>query len=211
LPTKRLSPEDRKELARRYGEGEDKSSLMKWLRDRGYPHRWDSIRDLMSNLEIKRPPSVRPGDDLIKEKGQHIGDNAIAHQLKGRGIELSADQVRKRRQRYDILKAPPATAPLGAIPFRIKESALILGCVHAPAHDVKWIETVVDLAHAAGVKALVLLGDFLNLDAWTHWQHYIDLLPSDEKKGAQDLLRWFSRQFDTVYYTMGNHECFPKW
>lgn len=85
---------------------------------------------------------------------------------------------------------------------------LVVGDVHCPIHDERWLELAIRTAKHFGVKEVVINGDLV--DAGTisrhlggEWRRKGEL--NDDIEAAGAVVKLFCTEFDQVYYTLGNH------
>lgn len=85
---------------------------------------------------------------------------------------------------------------------------LVIGDVHCPIHDERWVEIAIKTAKHFGCRKVVVNGDLI--DAGTisrhlggEWRRKAELNDDVEASGA--VIKLLCSEFDEVFYTMGNH------
>ncbi len=87
-------------------------------------------------------------------------------------------------------------------------SFITIGDCEIPDHDPSWFEIVVALGEKWNITNLIINGDFVALDSLSSWMRQLarHTILEDELDATRQALLTFRKQFDSVYYLMGNHE-----
>lgn len=85
---------------------------------------------------------------------------------------------------------------------------LVIGDVHCPIHDERWVEMAITTAKHYECRNVVINGDLI--DAGTisrhlggEWRRKAEL--NDDIEASAAIVKLLCSEFDMVYYTLGNH------
>lgn len=87
---------------------------------------------------------------------------------------------------------------------------IVVGDVHVPTTDWEFTARVAQVAEnwlPPGNRVLCIVGDLINADAMSKYDHIVPPISiDDELKAARALIQHWLTVFDRIYYGMGNHE-----
>jgi hypothetical protein len=98
-------------------------------------------------------------------------------------------------------------------PFVLEGDFVLVGDVHAPTTDWELAMKVIDVGERWGIRRLIIGGDMLNNDAFSHHPKTSDDIPyKQEAEAAAALLESWLDYFEEIIWISGNHERrFEKW
>ena len=84
---------------------------------------------------------------------------------------------------------------------------MVVGDVHLPTTDYKLAGLMLDTARKIGIRKLAIVGDLLNVDAYSRYEAIIEPPPFQvEIKAAVRLVAGWAEWFDDILMVLGNHE-----
>lgn len=90
--------------------------------------------------------------------------------------------------------------------LRIDEDCIVGNDFHAPFYNAQWCDMFVDVAKAQGITTAVIVGDGLNLGAFSSWGANPEYPWSREQDAAAIWLHTMRKHFKKIYWLKGNHE-----
>lgn len=112
----------------------------------------------------------------------------------------------KLESQYRELHRPVEITAAGR-PWSLKGDFIIVGDVHVPYTDYGFASLVGAAARAAGIRRLIIAGDFFNMDSFSRYDQIIQQPTwAQEREAAKSLILQWLDDFDEIYMTMGNHD-----
>lgn len=103
----------------------------------------------------------------------------------------------------------PTVPVFNAAPY-VDVDCMVMGDVHVPATDWQFLELAIRFAERhmrKGSRVLCIVGDLLNFDAISHYPNVVvPVAAVDELRAVNVVLRYFLKTFDSIIYSMGNHD-----
>ena len=89
----------------------------------------------------------------------------------------------------------------------IEGDAIVIGDVHLPTTNWQIAEWVYLVGKSTGIKTLLIVGDLLNMDAFSYYPPVVPEISFEtEKVAARRLLARYATHFDRIILSLGNHE-----
>ena len=85
-------------------------------------------------------------------------------------------------------------------------SALLTGDWHAPFHDARWGDRVIELGLRRKVEMVGIVGDLVDFDAFSKYGRQERVEAEDEIRSAEQIVTALATEFPQVVYSGGNHE-----
>lgn len=124
--------------------------------------------------------------------------------------EAIKSKIARERKKNPVIwrkKVKPSTSRTFSNPIRLEtDKILLLFDIHAPFHDARWIDKVIDLAIARGVSDVGIGGDLVDFSAFSKWGRQDRVEAEDEIESATQIVSVLAENFDRVVYSGGNHE-----
>ncbi len=170
----------------------------------------------MANLHAGKGPDWSPAETaLLRQYVQDGLDSAqIAEQFKGAGIQRTQRsvslQIWKHRKKGEVgwgaQVKPGAAQRFNQAPITEAARWLVMADIHAPWHDQRFANEVIDLALRWGVTHVALGGDVIDWAALSPYGKDAAILAEDEIRAAEQVVTAIARNFKQVVYIGGNHE-----
>lgn len=89
----------------------------------------------------------------------------------------------------------------------IEGNCIVTGDFQLPTTDFELAERVLTVAQALNVKTLLVVGDWVNLDAFSRYDHIVPPIPlATEISVSVQLMSRYAAWFDVIWLALGNHE-----
>lgn len=138
----------------------------------------------------------------------------IANELRSRGINRTVKAVikkvkrerKKDRSSWYVNIIPSPTERFDK-PLEVEEDNVVLFFdMHAPFHDAKWINSVIELALKYDCSLAGIGGDLVDFTALSKYGRQERVELEDEFRSAEQIISALADTFDRVVYCGGNHE-----
>lgn len=84
---------------------------------------------------------------------------------------------------------------------------IVTGDFQLPTTDYEMAERVLVVGRALGIKTLLIVGDWVNMDAFSKYDHIVPPIPfATEVQVSVRLMERYARWFDDIWLALGNHE-----
>ncbi len=92
-------------------------------------------------------------------------------------------------------------------PIVVEGDAMITADWHIPLYDPSYVNTMLDTAEKAGLRTLIIGGDYFNMDALSMYEPKQDTAGLEKEiQESLDVMRVVLQNFDRVVYIWGNHD-----
>ena len=89
----------------------------------------------------------------------------------------------------------------------IEGDCIIAGDFQLPTTDFEFADQILVVARALNIKTLLIVGDWVNVDAFSKYDHIVPPIPfSTEVSVSVQLMSRYAEWFDTIWMALGNHE-----
>lgn len=123
---------------------------------------------------------------------------------KGWGRSLTAVRVKAQREGWHRAVRPGPFPIYNKAP-KLTGDALVMADCHVPFHDAAWCNRVITRGLKAGIKTLILAGDFIDWAAFGIYGRKDDVSAGDEIAAARQFFKAL-QDFESVVVILGNHE-----
>lgn len=152
--------------------------------------------------------------------------NTTYHEVAAK-LGLSYNQVRWALAQYRRLNEKPATQawlkfdeyvfagldtesvqlPRFTGEPHIEGDCIVAGDFQLPTTDFEFAERILTLGRALNIKTLLIVGDWVNVDAFSRYDHIVPPIPfAMEVAASVQLMSRYAEWFDTIWLALGNHE-----
>jgi hypothetical protein len=84
---------------------------------------------------------------------------------------------------------------------------IVAGDFQLPTTDFEFAEKILVVARALNIKTLLIVGDWVNMDAFSKYDHIVPPIPfTTEVSVSVQLMQRYAEWFDTIWLALGNHE-----
>lgn len=160
----------------------------------------DQRRQAFDTLE--RNPAIQTGADLAR-----------IMQIPARSARRYMREFnQKRRPAVDTYVFTGKEKQLISLPvftgfWKVSGDWLVCGDVHLPTTNFALAYDMLETARYLGIKNLAIVGDLLNMDALSKYEHIMPPVRfADEVEPAIDMLAEYSGWFDQIKMVLGNHD-----
>lgn len=89
----------------------------------------------------------------------------------------------------------------------VSGDCVVAGDFQLPTTDFQFAGVLRDVAEAAGIKTLLIVGDWVNVDAFSRFEHIVPPISFEtEVRASVELMAHYAEWFDTIWLALGNHE-----
>jgi len=112
----------------------------------------------------------------------------------------------------DIQEIPESDYKIYDEPLIMSGNALVIPDLEAPFHHAEFLNKIVGLANAWGIRKLILAGDIIHLESLSGWGANWSATTgkktdySDEIHAAKKVASALTFAFDEIHYVIGNHD-----
>lgn len=171
---------------------------------------------MMGNRNGGKSPDWTPAETALLR--QYVQDGldsaAIAERFKAEGIHRTQRSVslciwkHRRAGEAGWGAQVKAGASQRFTQAPVNEAARWLLCfdIHAPYHDARFCNEMIELALRWDVKHAIIGGDLIDWAALSPYGKEASVLAEDEIRAAEQVTTAFARNFEQVVYIGGNHE-----
>lgn len=84
---------------------------------------------------------------------------------------------------------------------------VVSGDFQLPTADFEFADVLLKVAQHAGIKTLLIVGDWVNMDAFSKYEHIVPPVPFEvEMRASVSLMARYAGWFDVIWLALGNHE-----
>ena len=144
------------------------------------------------------------------------GPEAIRQEFAKEGIERNHGSIRSKMRRerkahpeewHEKIAPPPDCAKRFNQQVRVEaESALLTFDWHAPFHDHRWGDELIELGIRRKVELIGIGGDLIDFSAFSKYGRQERVEAEDEIRAAEQIVSALAHEFKRVVYSGGNHE-----
>lgn len=147
---------------------------------------------------------------------QGLGYDQIVKRFEQDGIRRTYKAVQRKAQQ-ERNKAPDqwhARMPRSDVkrydePLEVTGNAVILGDIHCPFHDARWMDKVIGLALKRGINQAIIAGDLADFNAFSTFGRDVGIDADAEIDALSDLVDALGQCFERIHYFAGNHDVRP--
>lgn len=89
----------------------------------------------------------------------------------------------------------------------IRGDCVVAGDFQLPTTDFQFAGVLRDVAEATGIKTLLIVGDWVNMDAFSRFEHVVPPISFEaEARASVALMEHYAAWFDVIWLALGNHE-----
>jgi len=162
--------------------------------------------DLLTEGRIKA--AIRDYEKLAAQYGRnHVSfDEAIQYPRENGGRTGDNDYVRTYTY-TGLMHDELVRIPVFDGEPHLTGDWVICGDVHLPTTDYTLAEQMLNMARTLELKRLLIVGDLLNFDAFSAYEHLVPPLPLEaEVQVAVRFMAQLAERFDEILLVLGNHE-----
>ena len=157
-----------------------------------------------------------PGFKWTRKELRYLSENAGKKSVREIAEQLGRTNNAVRFKIQDIgdtVQIPASDYKIYDEPLIMQGDALVIPDLEAPFHHAEFIQKIVRLSNAWGVRNLILAGDIIHLASLSAWgANWIAAKGekrsdySEEVYSAQQVMQALTCAFDEIHYVIGNHD-----